>query len=1124
MTNAKILIVQNDNSAAAHLEGCLQGLGYAVCGPASGRQAIGKAAGTRPDLALIDLGLEGDIDGIEAARQIGSFDVPVIYLTDGTEANLLQRAPATHPFGYVLKPVAERQLHLNIQTALSMWERESRHRETEGRLEQTIDDLRSQVQLMETVFGSMNEGMVVADAMGRILLANPSAEQITGMEVEEQTGNSRPDKWPEIYGVFHLDKQTHVSTDEFPLVRALQGEATDEMEVFIRNEKKPDGIYVSGVARPLLSPDGGEVKGGVAIFRDITRIKQAEAELGRTIEELQDQTKFMETVFESMSEGMAVADAKGRLLLCNSRMEQIIGMGLVDSGPEEWSSTYGAFYLDGETLVPTGRLPLVRALQGEATDAMEMFIRNEQKPDGVYISVSGRPIFIDDGGEVKAGVVVFSDITRYKAAEIKLSKTVARLKNQTQIMKTVFDSMSDGVVATDKNGNYLFSNSRAYEIGGKYLPSRRMDQWAQDYGIFTPDKKTLLPMDENPLVRALRGEAMDGVELFLCNSAKPDGVHISVSTRPLVSKEGTLKGGVMVVRDNTQYKETQTKLQQTIDQLQSQTQLMETVFNSMSDGVVVADAKGKFTIFNPSAERIVGIGMLEISPDQWTDRYGVFFTDEKTHVPTSELPLVRAMEGKSVDEMELFIRNEKKPEGVYISVSGRPLEKDTDEGRGGVIVFRDITAHRKAQVELTQTMEEMRNQNELMETTFNSIRDGIVVADAKGDFLYVNPGAEQIVGMGATDTSPGDWAEKYGTFYTDRETSVPTEDLPLVRAIFGGESTDEVDLFIRNEKKPDGVYIRVSGRPLLNDIGGVRGGVIIFRDVTEQMLAEEALARAFAQGRLEIVDTILHNIGNAINSVTTGIETVHQSLENDRLVRRLSALGEALRAHRDDWIDYIRNDAQGRKVMPFIIALAEDSARQNEALIKTVKRVRDRANLIADVVRTQKALGSLRMDRKDIDLRNAFSSAIKVLQDSLDKRGIRIDVDCENAPKEIRVQESQFHQMMVNLIKNSIEAIDELATSGGLRETPRMRIRAYVEEDFLHLDVSDNGIGFAGINPKVLFTAGYTTKKSGSGLGLHSIANFVVGSGGQIHPLSDGIGKGATMRIMLRLSSVIPPR
>ena len=994
----------------------------------------------------------------------------------------------------------------------------TREREIELRLGKVSDELRDQARIMETAFNTVREGIIVVDREGRILVVNPSMERIFSMQPKEVA----PKEWSETYGVYQLDQETLVPLGGIPLMRAIMGETTEEEEFFVRNENRPDGVYISASARPLRGRNQ-EIIGAVGIVRDISLRKGAEIRLQESNRELRRQAGLMKTIFENMDEGLAVVDREGAFLLTNPRFEGIIGMGAVDSGPESWSDVYGAFDPVDETPIPVEELPLLRAIAGEKVRDMEVLVRNPKRPEGVFVSASSQPLRDSGEEEIRAAVVIFRDITSYKRAQADLERTVGELKRQLALTEAVFGSMGEGVVVADEEGRLVIVNQAAERIAGLGALDIPFDQWSERYGFFHPDKATPVATEGVPLVRAMKGESVSETELFVHNEKKTEGVFIKCNARPL---EGVRPGGAVVVfRDITGEKEAEARIEQTIGQLRDQTQLMETVFDSISDGVVVADQEGKFIIFNPAAENIVGMGMMEASPDQWTDKYGLFYSDQKTHVPTGELPLVRAMQGDSVDAMELYVRNEKRTEGVFLSVSGRPLKGRQGLG-GGVAVFQDITTRKMAELELERTMQEMRNQNELMETTFNSISDGIVVANEKGSFLYVNPAAEQISGMTAEDSPPENWAEDYGTFYPDRQTPMEPEQLPLLRAIFKGESTDEVDIFMRNPARPEGVFIRVSGRPLLNEIGGIRGGVIAFRDVTEQMQAEEALARAFAQGRLEIVDTILHNIGNAINSVTTGIETVRQGVVDDQLLNRLCALADAVEAHRDDWAGYIADDPQGRKAMPFLIALARDFVAKREGLAQTVSRVRDRANHIADIVRTQRALGSPHTDRKDINLRQSLSSSVRVLQDSLGKRGIEVGLDCEDAPPEIRVQESQFHQMMVNLIKNGLEAIDDLKASGGLDDPPRIGIRAWTEGEFLHLDVTDNGIGIdlERTSSKMIFSAGYTTKESGSGLGLHSAANFAIGTGGRIEPLSEGPGKGTTMRVMLRLTSVVPPR
>ena len=414
------------------------------------------------------------------------------------------------------------------------------------------------------------------------------------------------------------------------------------------------------------------------------------------------------------------------------------------------------------------------------------------------------------------------------------------------------------------------------------------------------------------------------------------------------------------------------------------------------------------------------------------------------------------------------------------------------------------------------TVDDLQHQIQLMLAIFDSISDGVIVADEKGNLTF-NQSAERIIG-GRVDTVLKQRTEEYSIFYPDKVTPVPTEELPLVRAL-RGEATDEMELFIRTAAKPEGVYISSNGRPIASPGTTDRGGVIVFRDVTERVRAEEALAQAFAQGRLEVMDTILHNIGNAINSVAIGVGTLKEELVNDPLIKRLAALSEAVEAHAEDWGDYVQHDSQGQQVRPFLLALAADFVEQNRELIRTVERVNSQTSHIVDIVRAQRGFDSKAMTSKDVNLRQAILGALRIVQDSFASRGIQTHVNCGDAPAEIRIQESQFNQMLVNLLKNAMEAIDELKKSGGLKEQPRIEIRACVQQDFLVLEVQDNGIGIEQKNLKAIFGAGYTTKQEGSGLGLHSAANFVTGSGGKIQPLSDGYGTGTTMRVTLRLDS-----
>ena len=548
--------------------------------------------------------------------------------------------------------------------------------------------------------------------------------------------------------------------------------------------------------------------------------------------------------------------------------------------------------------------------------------------------------------------------------------------------------------------------------------------------------------------------------------------------------------------------------------------LLLTLFDSMTDAMVIADADGRIVAVNPAARKVVDT-TIRTDPNEWVRDYDVLLADG-TPVAPGDRPIARALRGETTAETVVVLRPRRPEAGtaeVRLAASGYPLVDADGRRVGGAVLLRSATDAAEEAARAKRFESELHERVQVLDAIIHSMGDGVVVADAEMRFTLSNPSAERIAGIGVTDRPPEEWTELYGVFYPDGTTPVPTDELGIVRAV-RGESVQDLELFIRNPNVPDGVYVSVNASPVRDASQKVVGGVAVFRDVSERRMQEEALTQAFAHGRLEVIDDLLHNIGNAINSVATGVDTLYGWFEDNELVRRFDAVSTLAQAHERDWTSWLEHDAQGRKLRPFLVSLVRDLTREQDDLHQTATRVRERVRHIEDILRTQASFTDGSVERKVVNLPRTIGDAVKVVEESLERSGVAVEIDCSAAPTEILVQESRFQQMLVNLVKNAMEAIAErLARLGhpGGSWRPRVSLVAYRTERGLVIDVIDNGIGIQPSLLRSVFNAGYTTKKNGTGLGLHSAANFVIGSGGSIQPLSGGIGHGTTMRVTLRL-------
>jgi PAS domain S-box-containing protein len=176
VATARILIVEDDAIVARDLRASLTKMGYFVTGvAAAGEEALEMAGENRPDLVLMDIMFDGDIDGIETAQRMrDQHDVPVIYLTAYGDQATFNRAKQTLPLAFVLKPFDPQELYLTIETAL-----ERRRLET---------DLASAERRLGALAGVVREGIIITDGEGAMTFVNRVVESLTGFESRELEG------------------------------------------------------------------------------------------------------------------------------------------------------------------------------------------------------------------------------------------------------------------------------------------------------------------------------------------------------------------------------------------------------------------------------------------------------------------------------------------------------------------------------------------------------------------------------------------------------------------------------------------------------------------------------------------------------------------------------------------------------------------------------------------------------------------------------------------------------------------------------------------------------------------------------------------------------------------------
>jgi PAS domain S-box-containing protein len=265
MPDTKLLVVEDESIVAMDIKHRAEGLGYSVMSIASsGEEAIEKTKKYKPDLVLMDIVLKGKMDGVEAAQVIREeCDIPIVYLTAYSDEKTLGRAKLTGPFGYIIKPFEDRELHSAVEVALYKHQMDSKLRESEEKY--------------RNLFESFPDPILLLDFKGNIVFMNQTLEKIIGIRRKKIIGKS-------ILNLakmgFFIDDEINNYLDSIPSI--IENKETDPFEMNLI-DKNGQELYFEIYSSILSSEEHGSII--QFIGHDITSRVEAEEQRGELIRE-----------------------------------------------------------------------------------------------------------------------------------------------------------------------------------------------------------------------------------------------------------------------------------------------------------------------------------------------------------------------------------------------------------------------------------------------------------------------------------------------------------------------------------------------------------------------------------------------------------------------------------------------------------------------------------------------------------------------------------------------------------------------------------------------------------------------------------------------------------------------
>ena len=679
--------------------------------------------------------------------------------------------------------------------------------------------------------------------------------------------------------------------------------------------------------------------------------------------------------------------------------------------------------------------------------------------------------------------------TSHLELENRVKERTEEVVNSLSLVHATLESTTDGILAVDGRGGTTSFNQKfldMWRVPLEIARSRDTDQM----------RNFVLPQLKNPdqfLSKIKELYADPEKESFDLLEFKDGRIFERYSKAQRIEEKCV--GRVWSFRDVTERKRAEEQLERLGNEYKA-------VLNSLGEGVHWLGGDGKIKFENPIAAKMLGYEVSELidKPAHVTMHHTRADGDA---YPIEECPIYATLKDGLVRHVQDEVFWRKDGTSFPVEYTCTPIYDENGRHAGTVVIFTDVTESRRAQAQIEEN-------RQLLDSVLKNSVDGIVayevIRDKQGDlmdfrFLLINPAAERLLGKPA--------AEVVGMGLLDTFPNIVLDGLfeAFVRIIDTGTTLDFEYSTVRSG---DMRWYRVAGVKLGD------GLVMSYSDITERKRSEAEMEQMHKQlletsrqaGMAEVATSVLHNVGNVLNSVNVSSTLVSNQVRKSK-VANLSKVVALLNEHATDIGTFLTSDPKGKQLPGYLGQLTEYLVSEQKTILDELTLLHQNIEHIKDIVVMQQSYARISGIVETVKITDLVEDALRMNLGALQRHGVDVIREYEDVPP-VDVEKHKILQILVNLVRNAKYACDE-----SVRTDKLMTLRVTRSDELIKISIIDNGIGIPPENLTRIFNHGFTTRKEGHGFGLHSAVLAAMEMGGSLTVHSDGPNKGAIFTLEL---------